>query len=90
MKQAVAELGRTRIPSCQLGQCSDQVEPDRVGMVLVIKRNFSKVYVKYLQVVGGIYGSKSRFKVLHAEERTDGRVGENNATGGPNSSAELT
>ena len=47
-KQAVAELGHTRIPSCQLGQCSDQVEPDRVGMVLVIKRNFLKVYVKYL------------------------------------------
>ena len=34
-EQAVAELGHTRIPSCQLGQCSDQVEPDRVGMVLV-------------------------------------------------------
>ena len=48
LKQAVAELGHTRIPSCQLGQRSDQVEPDRVGMVLVIKRNFSKVYVKYL------------------------------------------
>ena len=44
-KQAVAELGHTRIPSCQLGQCSDQVEPDRLGMVLVIKRNFLKVYV---------------------------------------------
>ena len=28
--QAVAELGHTRIPSCQLSQCSDQVEPDRV------------------------------------------------------------
>ena len=48
LKQAVAELGHTRITSCQLGQCSDQVEPDRLGMVLVIKRNFSKVYVKYL------------------------------------------
>ena len=43
IKQAVAELGNTRIPSCQLGQCSDQVESDRVGMVLVSKRNFLKV-----------------------------------------------
>ena len=42
-KQAEADLGHTRIPSCQLGQCSDQVEPDRVGMVLVSKRNFLKV-----------------------------------------------
>ena len=42
-KQVVAELGHTRIPSCQLGQCSDQVEPDGVGMVLVSKRNFLKV-----------------------------------------------
>ena len=41
--QAVAELGHTRISSCQLGQCSDQVERDRVGMVLVTKRNFLKV-----------------------------------------------
>ena len=48
IKQAVAELGHTRVLSCQLGQCSDQVERDRIGMVLVIKRNFSKVYVKYL------------------------------------------
>ena len=48
IQQAVAELGHTRIPSCQLGQSSDQVEPDRVGMVLVSKRNFLKVYVKYL------------------------------------------
>ena len=47
-KQDVAELGHTRITSCQLGQCSDQVEPDRVGMVLVIRRNFLNVYVKYL------------------------------------------
>ena len=39
-KQAVAELGHTRVPNCQLGQCSDQVERDRIGMVLVIKRNF--------------------------------------------------
>ena len=30
------------------------------------------------------YGYNSRFKVLHA----DGRVSENNATGGPNLSAE--
>ena len=28
-EQAVAELGHTWIPSCQLGQCSDHVEPDR-------------------------------------------------------------
>ena len=55
----MAELGHTRVLSCQLGQCSDQVEPDRVGMVLVIGW-------------------------------TAGRVGENNATGGPNSSAELS
>ena len=38
--------------------------------------------------MGGIYGSKSRFKVLHAAGRPDERVGENNATGGPNSPAE--
>ena len=47
-KQAVAELGHTWIPNCQLGQCSYQVEQERVGMVLVSKRNFLKVYVKYL------------------------------------------
>ena len=32
LKQAVAELGHTRITSCQLGQCSDQVVPNRVGI----------------------------------------------------------
>ena len=40
---AVAELAHTGIPSSQLGQSADQVEPDRVGMVLVSNRNFLKV-----------------------------------------------
>ena len=48
VEQAVAELGHTRIPSCQLGQFSDQVEPDRLGMVLVSKRSFLKVYFQCL------------------------------------------
>ena len=85
LKQAVAELGHTRIPSCQLGQCSDQVEPDRVRMVLVSKRNFLKVYVKYFKLWVAFMAiiQDSKFCL-----RTDGLVSENNATGGPNSSAD--
>ena len=83
----MAELGHTRIPSCQLGQCSDQVEPDRVGMVLVSKSNFfkKKSKVSICKLWLAFYGSNSRFKVLYVAGRT---VSENNATGGPNSSAD--
>ena len=69
-QQVVAELGHTRIPSCQLGQCSDQVEPDRVGRVLVVKRNFLKSMLSICKLWMAFYGSNSRFKVLHADGRT--------------------
>ena len=38
-KQAVAELGHTRIPSCQLGQCSIQVKLNRVGGHWLVTRD---------------------------------------------------
>ena len=51
-----------------------------------------KLYIHIIQCIWdiwkAIYGSYSRFKVLHADGWPDGRVSENNATGGPNSSAD--
>ena len=38
-KQAGAELGHTRIPSCQLGQCSIQVKSNRVGGYWLVTRD---------------------------------------------------
>ena len=38
-KHAGAELGHTRIPSCQLGQCSIQVNSKRVGGYWLVTRD---------------------------------------------------